>query len=52
VEAALPFAALLELCRPILTRLDELGPAQAHALRGTFGVSDDQGVTTSAIGPA
>ena len=35
-EAELPFAALLELCRPILTLLEQLEPAQAYALRATF----------------
>jgi len=51
-EAELPFAALLELCRPILTRLEQLEPAQAQALRAAFGQSNDQGVTPFAIGAA
>ena len=51
-EAELPFAALFELCRPILTRLEQLEPAQAQALRATFGLSENQGVTPFAIGAA
>ncbi|MGN6800118.1 MAG: AAA family ATPase, partial [Gaiellaceae bacterium] len=51
-EAEIPFAALLELCRPILTRLEQLEPTQAEALRATLGLSDDHGATPFAIGAA
>src|SRR5256885_4854053 len=50
-EAELPFAALLELCRPILAWLEQLEPAQAQALRAAFGLADEQ-VTPFAIGAA
>jgi DNA-binding CsgD family transcriptional regulator len=51
-EAELAFAALLELCRPILDRLGRLEPRQADALRATFGLSGEQGATPFAIGAA
>jgi DNA-binding CsgD family transcriptional regulator len=51
-EAELPFAALFELCRPILTLLEQLEPAQAQTLRAVFGLSDDQRITPFAIGAA
>jgi hypothetical protein len=51
-EAELAFAALLELCRPILDRLDRLEPKQAEALRATLGLSEEQGPTPFAIGAA
>ena len=51
-EAELAFAALLELCRPILDRLDRLEPRQAEALRATFGLGEEQGPTPFAIGAA
>jgi DNA-binding CsgD family transcriptional regulator/tetratricopeptide (TPR) repeat protein len=51
-EAELAFAALLELCRPILNRLERLEPRQEEALRATFGLSEEQGATPFAIGAA
>ena len=51
-EAELAFAALLELCRPILDRLERLEPRQVEALRATFGLSEEQGATPFAIGAA
>jgi DNA-binding CsgD family transcriptional regulator len=51
-EAELPFAALLELCRPILDRLHRLEARQAETLRTTFGLSEDAGATPFAIGAA
>lgn len=51
-EAELAFAALLELCRPILDRLERLEPRQAEALRTAFGLSEEQGATPFAIGAA
>ena len=51
-EAELAFAALLELCRPILDRLEQLEPRQADALRAAFGLSEEQGATPFAIGAA
>jgi DNA-binding CsgD family transcriptional regulator len=51
-EAELAFAALLEVCRPILDRLERLEPRQAEALRATFGLSEEQGATPFAIGAA
>ena len=44
-EAELPFAALLELCRPILDQLERLEPRQADALRTAFGLADEPTVT-------
>jgi len=49
-EAELPFAALFELCRPFLDRLDRLEPQQAAALRVTFGLGGDYQATGFAIG--
>ncbi|MFC4037710.1 AAA family ATPase [Dactylosporangium siamense] len=40
-EADLPFAALAALTRPLLPLLEQLPAAQAAALRGAFGLSDD-----------
>jgi DNA-binding CsgD family transcriptional regulator len=51
-EAELPFAALLEVCRPILAALERLEPRQAESLRVAFGLSDDQATTPFAIGAA
>ena len=51
-EAELVFAALLELCRPILGQLERLEPRQAEALGATFGFSEEQGATPFAIGAA
>ena len=51
-EAELAFAALLELCRPILGQLERLEPRQAEALGATFGFSEEQGATPFAIGAA
>jgi predicted ATPase len=51
-EAELAFAALLELCRPILDWLERLEPRQAEALRATFGLSEESGPTPFAIGAA
>lgn len=41
-EAEVPFAALYELCRPYLERLDLLAPPQASALRAAFGLGEDE----------
>jgi DNA-binding CsgD family transcriptional regulator len=41
-EAEVPFAALYELCRPFLDRLDLLAPPQASALRAAFGLGEDE----------
>ena len=49
-EAELPFAALFELCRPFLDRLDRLEPQQVAALRVTFGLAVCFG--RDGIGPA
>lgn len=51
-EAELAFAALFELCRPVLAQLEQLEPRQAQALRTAFGLSDDQGATPFVIGAA
>lgn len=51
-EAELPFAALLEVCRPILAGLERLEPGQAQALRAALGLSDEQAPTPFAIGAA
>ena len=51
-EAELAFAALLELCRPILDGLERLEPRQAEALRATFGLAEETGPTPFAIGAA
>ena len=51
-EAELAFAALLELCRPILDGLERLEPRQAEALRATFGLSEESSPTPFAIGAA
>ncbi|WP_460493470.1 ATP-binding protein [Dactylosporangium cerinum] len=40
-EADLPFAALAALTRPLLPLLEQLPAAQAAALRGAFGLTDD-----------
>jgi DNA-binding CsgD family transcriptional regulator len=42
-EAELPFAALHQLLRPALDRLDEIPPAQAKALRTALGLSEGSG---------
>jgi predicted ATPase len=41
-EAEVPFAALYELCRPFLDRLDLLALPQASALRAAFGLGEDE----------
>jgi DNA-binding CsgD family transcriptional regulator len=41
-EVELPFAALHQLLRPVLDRLDRLPAPQASALRGAFGLVDSQ----------
>src|SRR5207244_2884453 len=51
-EAELPFAALLEVCRPILAGLERLEPRQAQALRAALGLSDEQATAPFAIGAA
>lgn len=51
-EAELAFAALLELCRPILDRLERLERRQAEALAAAFALSEGQGATPYAIGAA
>jgi DNA-binding CsgD family transcriptional regulator len=42
-ESELPFAALHQLVRPALGRLDQLPAAQATALRGALGLGDGSG---------
>jgi len=42
-EAELPFAALHQLVRPILGRVDDLAPPQAHALRVALGLAEGSG---------
>ena len=42
-EAELPYAALHQLLRPVLDRLDDLPEVQAHALRGALGLAADGG---------
>jgi DNA-binding CsgD family transcriptional regulator len=51
-EAELAFAALLEVCRPILGSVDRLEPPQAEALTGALGLSDAEGATRFIIGAA
>jgi DNA-binding CsgD family transcriptional regulator len=51
-EAELAFAALLEVCRPILGAVDRLEPPQAEALAGALGLSDAEGATRFTIGAA
>jgi hypothetical protein len=51
-EAELAFAALLEVCRPILGAVDRLEPPQAEALTGALGLSEVEGVTRFTIGAA
>ena len=51
-EAELAFAALLEVCRPILGSVDRLEPPQAEALTGALGLSDAEGATPFIIGAA
>src|SRR6478752_1234405 len=51
-EAELAFAALLEVCRPILGSVDRLEPPQAGALTGALGLSDAQGATPFVVGAA
>src|ERR1041385_1001651 len=51
-EAELAFAALLEICRPILGAVDRLEPPQAEALAGALGLSDVEGATRFTIGAA
>ena len=51
-EAELAFAALLEVCRPILGSVDRLEPPQAEALTGALGLSDAEGATPFMIGAA
>ena len=45
-EADLPFAALGDLLRPILSSLDDVPPLQADALRGALGLG-----STTAVDP-
>ncbi len=42
-EAELPFAALHQLLRPVLGRVDDLAPPQAHALRVALGLAEGAG---------
>ena len=51
-EAELPFAALFELCRPFLGRLERLEPQQAATLRATFGLEGRHEATAFAVGAA
>jgi DNA-binding CsgD family transcriptional regulator len=39
-EAQLPFAALHQIVRPVLDRVDRLPPGQARSLRAAFGMTD------------
>ena len=39
-EAQVPFAALYELCRPFLDRLEFLAPPQSSALQAAFGIAE------------
>jgi tetratricopeptide (TPR) repeat protein len=51
-ETELPFVGLGDLCRPFVSLLDRLEPAQADLLRATFGLRDVEGATGFAIGAA
>jgi hypothetical protein len=51
-EAALPFAALQTLLRPVLNRLDSLPGVQASALRGALGLSEVMGRDQFLVGLA
>ena len=51
-EAELPFAALQQLLRPALGRVDVLPPPQAQALRGAFGLASTPGADRFLIGLA
>jgi DNA-binding CsgD family transcriptional regulator len=51
-EAELEFSGLLELCRPVLDRLDALSDAQADALRGALALGPGGGRDTFTIGAA
>ena len=48
-EVEVPFAALYELCRPFLDRLDLLAPPQASALQAAFGIVEHE-TTRFAVG--
>lgn len=48
-EADVPFAALYELCRPFLDRLELLAPPQASAVRAAFGIVEHE-TTRFAVG--
>jgi DNA-binding NarL/FixJ family response regulator/tetratricopeptide (TPR) repeat protein len=43
LEAALPFAGLQELLRPVVAHADELAPRQARSLRAALALSDGPG---------
>lgn len=51
-EAELAFGALLELCRPILDRLERIEPRQKETLRAAIGMSVEHRATPFAIGAA
>ena len=51
-EASLGFAGLLEVCRPLLARLDELPARQSMALRGALALGDARPVDQLTIGAA
>ena len=51
-EAELEFSALLDVCRPLLDRLDYIPRRQAHALRGALGLGPAEAVDRFAIGAA
>ena len=51
-EAELAIAALLEVCRPILSEVDRLERPQAEALTAAFGLSEAEGATRFTIGAA
>lgn len=51
-EAELPFAALLDVCRPVLDLLERIEPQQSDVLRATFGLRGESGAAPFAIGAA
>jgi DNA-binding CsgD family transcriptional regulator/tetratricopeptide (TPR) repeat protein len=51
-DAELPFGGLLEVCRPLLGRLDALEPQQAAALRAALGLAAETAPTPFAVGAA
>jgi DNA-binding CsgD family transcriptional regulator len=51
-EAEIAFAALFEICRPVLDRLERLERQQQAVLRATFGIGETQRAPAFAIGAA